>query len=421
MATTAAHRRKSATNSSDGGVSAWEDDPLSGLPPIARPQPKILGSPLGLKISGPAPPAGTYPKGTPNFRYWTAADALARVVAFWVQVLPAKTTWEPGAPLAVLLDEGDDLNAYYDRKALNFFHHQSGSTTVYSGESPDVVCHECGHAILDAIKPQLFDVASSEVAAFHESFADISAILSAIQLPTVRAAVLGETGPNLYRSSRLSRLAEQLGWAIRQIRPELVDPDCLRNAVNAFFYRDPQTLPPSAPAVQLSSEPHSFSRVFTGAFYEALAGMLAVEAGDQAPTPDQFEQVSIEAGQLLIDAITGAPVVPEFMSQVAGHVIQAETQRYKGKYASALKSAFLRHGVLSLDAMNTLAAAPMAFAVGVSGPVGQEVPTQISLATGRYGLTVSLCRRALGSRTGSSGFRRPSFRAGSNRRRRTCS
>jgi hypothetical protein len=55
--------------------------------------------------------------------------------------------------------------------------------------------------------------------------------------------VLAETGADLYASSELSRLAEQLGWAIRQFRPDLVDKDCLRNAVNAFFYRPPEGLP----------------------------------------------------------------------------------------------------------------------------------------------------------------------------------
>src|SRR5215468_2672754 len=106
--------------------------------------------------------------------------------------------------------------------------------TVFSGESPDVVCHELGHALLDSFKPQLFDAASIEVAAFHESFGDMSAILSALQLPSVREGVLAETGGVLRRSSRLSRLAEQLGWAIRQSVPSAVEPDCLRNAVNTF-------------------------------------------------------------------------------------------------------------------------------------------------------------------------------------------
>jgi hypothetical protein len=103
----------------------------------------------------------------------------------------------------------------------------------------------------------------------------MSALLSALQLPSLREGVLAETGGVLGRSSRLSRLAEQLAWAIRQSVPSAVEPDCPRNAVNTFFYRDPDTLPTTAPATSVSSEPHSFSRVFTGAFFEGLAGMLA--------------------------------------------------------------------------------------------------------------------------------------------------
>ena len=173
--------------------------------------------------------------------------------------------WEVGTILPVDLDFGVDLNAFYDREGLKFFHGTAAGRTVFSGESPDVVCHELGHALLDSFKPQLFDAASIEVAAFHESFGDMSAILSALQLSSVREGVLAETGGVLRRSSRLSRLAEQLGWAIRQSVPSAVEPDCLRNAVNTFFYRDPDTLPTTAPATSLSSEPHSFSRVFTGA------------------------------------------------------------------------------------------------------------------------------------------------------------
>src|SRR5262249_58507819 len=119
-----------------------------------------------------------------------------------------------------------------------------------------------GHALLDSFKPQLFDAASLEVAAFHEAFGDMSAVLSALQLPSAREGVLAETGGVLRRASRFSRLAEQLGWAIRQSVPSAVEPDCLRNAVNTFFYRDHDTLPTTPPAHSLSSQTHTFSRAF---------------------------------------------------------------------------------------------------------------------------------------------------------------
>jgi hypothetical protein len=253
-----------------GVINAWEQDPGDGAQPtggqvIQRSVPVLREQPFSIRIVNPAsaPQAKPHSPGTGDFRYWTAAEALRRGADFWGALLPG-TSWEVGSILPVDLDFGIDLNAFYDRQGLKFFHGLAAGRTVFSGESPDVVCHELGHAVLDSLKPQLFDAASIEVAAFHESFGDMSAIPSALQLPSLREGVLAETGGVLRRASRLSRLAEQLGWAIRQSVPSAVEADCLRNAVNTFFYRDPDTLPTMAPATALSSEPHS-TRAFSPA------------------------------------------------------------------------------------------------------------------------------------------------------------
>src|SRR2546425_1031979 len=345
------------------GILGWEDDPSSGGQPISRSAPNLGARPLPLAINAPQPPPREYNRGTPEFRYWAAAEGLRRAADFWGVLVPPGTTWQPGDPLRIGLDQGEDLNAYYDRKGLSFFHAQIDGTKVFSGESPDILCHEEGHAVLDAMKPELWDAMSAEVAAFHESFGDMSAILSALQLPSFRQAILVETGGKLSRTSRLSRLAEQLGWAIRQSRPDLVDPDCLRNAANSFFYQPPESLPPSAPATMLSSEPHSFSRVFTGGFFEALSYML--EKQSASPSDGDLLQVSQDAGRLLVRAIPASPVVPDFYSQVAAHLIAADAQLLNGKYGDGLKSAFVRRGVLTLES-----AAITARAVGAGGNGG---------------------------------------------------
>src|SRR5437660_6184451 len=317
--------RAAATEAKPKGViNAWEQDPGDGAQPnagqvIQRPVPVLREQPFSIRIVNPAsaPEAKPHSPGTADFRYWTAAEALRRGADFWGALLPG-TSWEVGSILPVDLDFGIDLNAFYDREGLKFFHGSAAGRTVFSGESPNVVCHELGHAVLDSLKPQLFDAASIEVAAFHESFGDMSALLSALQLPSVREGVLAETGGVLGRASRISRLAEQLGWAIRQSVPSAVEPDCLRNAVNTFFYRDPDTLPTTAPATSLSSEPHSFSRVFTGSFFEGLAGMLATtNSRDEAA----LLQVSKDIGAILVQGIRAASVVPTFFSQVAATML----------------------------------------------------------------------------------------------------
>ena len=378
-------------------ILGWQDDPGETEPPLVppelRPVPDLTLSPLQLAIPGvAAPPPRAYPRGTREFRYWVAAEAAARGAAFWRKAASTLTSWQPGPTLKLLLDEGEELNAYYDRKALNFFHGTAGGRTVYSGESPDIVCHEQGHAILDALRPDLFDAATIEAAAFHESFGDMSAILVALQLPSMRAAVIAETAGDLSRSSRLSRLAEQLGWAIRQISPTAVEADCLRNAANSFFYANPETLPPSAPAVNLSSEAHSFSRVFTGAFLEALAGGFRQVSAKRNEA--DLQAVSYEFAQLLVAGAVAAPIVPEFMSQVAAAMVAADgsaSTPARGKYADVLKSAFVRRGILSPQSAVSVATSRAAGLVarkrgfGMAAGPSRELP-HIALSAEEYGL-----------------------------------
>ena len=365
-------------------ILAWEDDPGSGIT-VNRPVPDLAKKPLAFRFPSPAPTAKVYAKATPGFRYWTAAEALRRGADFWAAVVPL-ANWEVGASLKVILDEGEDLNAYYDRNALNFFHGPSPGGTVYSGESPDVICHEMGHAILDSFKPELWGAASQEVAAFHESFGDMSAILSALQLPSLRGAILSDTGGKISKASRLSRLAEQLGTAIRAQQPDAVEPDCLRNAANSFVYRDPSTLPSSAAASSLSSEPHSFSRVFTGAFFEILGAMLQIKAGASTPTDPQLLAVSTEFGGILATAIKAASVVSDWYAQVAAQIVLA-AGKVNPAYPPAIKAVFVRRQILSLHSAATIGmvaqSAPTMAAI--AGPI-QGPLTKVALRAGHYGI-----------------------------------
>lgn len=382
-------------------ILVWQDDPGQSEPPLVLPElrsvPDLTLSPLRLSIPGiEAPPPRVYDRSSPEFRYWSAAEAAARAAAFWRQLIPSGTNWQLGDTLPILLDEGEDFNAFYDRQALNFFHGTAGGRTVFSGESPDVVCHEEGHAVLDALRPELFDAGSIEAAAFHEAFGDMSALLAALQLPTMRTAILAETGSDLRRSSRLSRLAEQLGWAIRQFAPDAVEPDCLRNAANSFFYTDPEGLPSTAPAASLSSEPHAFSRVFTAAFLEALAGGFRLASAN--PGEADLQAVSVDLARLLIAGILAAPIVPEYMSQVAAAIVAADAAaegRAQGRYGDVLKSAFMRHGILSPQSAVSIAilhgagvaalARPTAMAAAGMAARGNELP-HIALSAAEYGL-----------------------------------
>jgi hypothetical protein len=372
-------RKQPVATPAGTSVACWEDDPgdpksQPALSPINVPVPNQSAPPLPYKLLGKAPSPQAYQPGTLNFVYYATASALRRTATFWGSIVPAGTHWQVGKVLPVNIDSGVDLNAFYtrggggDSPGLHFFHDSVAGRIYFSGESPDVCCHEMGHAVLDALRPQLFDAQTIEAAAFHESFGDMSALLSALQVPSFRQTLLSETGGTINRASRLSRLAEQLGAAIRIGHPDAVDPDCLRNAVNSFFYTDPQALPPSAPASHLSSEPHSFSRVFTGGFFDALAGIFKLQGN---PTSDGLVQSAQDIAHLLVTAVLNASVVPDYYSQVAAQLVQAgEGVPFNGKYRDVLKSAFVRRGILSLQAAATL------------GGLGKEAARTLTMAAG---------------------------------------
>ena len=72
-------------------INTWEDDPFSEAvpttnPPLATLQavdtPVNTNPLLQTQILGPRPSPGRYAPGTPNFRYWVAAEALARAINF---------------------------------------------------------------------------------------------------------------------------------------------------------------------------------------------------------------------------------------------------------------------------------------------------------------------------------------------------
>jgi hypothetical protein len=362
-------------------ISTWEDDPFSEASPTSNPPVSALidhavtapstNPGLSWQIAGAQPGAGRHQPGTPEFRYWVVQESLAGAVGHFVPLMPQGTRWSTTqTPMQVNLIAGNDLNARYSRFfGLRFYQGDVGNTRIFSGESPDIVRHELGHALLDAMRPELFDAASAEVDAFHEAFSDMTAMLSALRRPSYRQRVLAETQGRLRTNSRLSRLAEQLGWGIRQSFPNSVDPDSLRNAANRFSYLPPSSLLSGAPMTVLSSAPHSFARVFTGAFLDALAAMVDVAGG---PDDGTLDTVSQDMAQLLVDGVLTAPVTPTYYSQVAAAMVQAAAARKAGLYQPALRGAFVGRGILDLVAARDLeaAAVPRLQPVQPAGPGG---------------------------------------------------
>jgi hypothetical protein len=314
---------------------------VSSDPPVATER-----GPWGFRITGKAPKPGTYPEDTPEFLYWQLSSALERGKRLWSERAPGEGQWIPGAVLPAQPAAGTDLNAYYDRKALRFFRDVDAATgeLVQSGDSADVVTHEQGHAILDALRPDLWDAPHFEVAAFHEAFGDLAAIGVALAEPRLADAVDAETKGQPGRSNLVSRLAEELGGAIRdRYGDEAALPGSLRDAVNAFRYTDPGTLPDAAPAAELSAEPHSFCRVMTGACWQILVTIFR-----ETQNPNRAEALTAAARTLLrlvVGAAQTAASGADFYGRVARQMVRAA--RSAGvEYAPRLAQDLFRRGLL---------------------------------------------------------------------------
>lgn len=125
-----------------------------------------------------------------------------------------------------------DANAYYDsdKKALLFGYFPAAEQSrganypgglVFTCLSPDIVAHEMTHAILDSIHHRYMEDTNPDVAAFHEGFADIVALLQRFTFTDLVEHQLYTSGGRLDRFTVLGELATQFGEALEGNRGAL--------------------------------------------------------------------------------------------------------------------------------------------------------------------------------------------------------
>jgi hypothetical protein len=320
---------------------------------LSEPPSATETGPWGFRVEGRAPEPRPYPPDTPEFLYWQLASALERGKRLWSERLPLPGRWIPGAVLPAVPVAGVDLNAYYDRRALRFFRDVDAKTgaVIQAGDSPDVAAHEQGHAVLDALRPDLWDAPHFEIAAFHEAFGDMASILVALAEPALAREALRQTRGDPSASNLVSRLAEELGEAVRdRYGSAAALPGALRDAVNAFRYQSPAALPDSAPASALSAEPHSFCRVMTGAFWDVLVAIF--RRRDRGDLVERLRDAAGVAGRLALAAAASSPSGSGFFGTVSSRLVREARGEADPATAAAVADALLRRG-LPADATDT--------------------------------------------------------------------
>jgi hypothetical protein len=298
---------------------------------------------------------------------WQAAQVqstMALTLNFYYPVTPRKLGPWPGTNVLKIVPRGGkDFNAYYDRRHLMFFHDRDPirNKEVYTCDSVDIVAHELGHAILDNIRPDLRSCPTIESWSFHEAFADLIAFLAVMQQDEILVHMLGETNNTIETSNVVSRLSEDMAIAIgNMLRSKGMEnppygADGLRNAINNFAYVRPETLPDHAHPDDLACEPHSFGRVFLGAFYDILVGIYKKGVASGNTPIEALKHARYMLSYLTAQAITAAPLVPNFYDAVAKAMLQID-KNIGSPNADVLVWAFKRRKLVkfTIKAMSNL-------------------------------------------------------------------
>ncbi len=175
-------------------------------------------------------------------------------------VLGRRIEWaSPGNQLLLIPRAGEWANAYYERESasLQFFSFKDPQgQVIHSSLSFDIVAHETGHAILDAIAPSLYDTITPESLALHEAIADITALVMSVTSSKLRETLLRQTDNSISGMNAFTWIAEEFGKARGGING---DP-YLRNLSNKLTMGEVN-----------SAEPHDLSQVLSGALFELLS------------------------------------------------------------------------------------------------------------------------------------------------------
>lgn len=183
--------------------------------------------------------------------------------------------WQWGrAALKVYPRFAEEQNAYYNRnnKTLTFgYFFDDDGNLIYTCRSFDIVAHEAGHAILDALRPGYLDNSwHPQTGGLHESFGDLTAIFTMLSQMDICETIVAESKLDLHARNFISTIAEQFGNAVNG------HSRGLRNAINDLKLSD------------VTTRVHDISRVFTGAIYDIIVELfnahLDLEHYDPAET-----------------------------------------------------------------------------------------------------------------------------------------
>ena len=249
-------------------------------------------------------------------------------------------------------DAGVDLNAYYsrDEASINFFHDFDPVThkTVYSGASGEVISHEAGHAILDAVRPDFLETWKADTNGLHEAFGDLTALYMSSQNDEVCKLVAQQTGGDLSKPNILANTGEELGTAINnKYGQNATGGDYVRTMINDCKWENPSGVPRRPNKEHpVSTEMHDWSRIFTGAQYDVMTAITQRNIAAGMDPAQAIKAAGKESMELLAGGIKRGPQRDASYRDVALNMLRADAEENGGKAHDIILNSFKARNIL---------------------------------------------------------------------------
>lgn len=319
-----------------------------------------------------------YGLGTTEFVDRQCYEAALRTIEVWELVSSPFRHWHNQQRIIQLKPRRETgFGASYERTSIGFDFHPVNNPKFFVGASTDAVSHEIGHAILDAIRPELWDSFFAEVAAFHEGFSDCISLLVALTDDTILSALFASSpqpAEVLTMSNTTSQVAESVAKYYKSIYGPQNAASLPRRLRNNFQWAIPSILPANPTPNNLSREPHSFGQVFSGCFYDCINNIYQ---NNSIYSEQGLRTAAITAGQVLASAIASAPEEVRFFRSVGKTMIHADNAINGGTNHTQISNAFNSHSVqLGSSALLAPSASLSGPAPIKRGPASQRLNTR---------------------------------------------
>jgi hypothetical protein len=238
-----------------------------------------------------------------------------------------------GSRLLVVPHAGILENAFYSSEShsLQFYSFMRGGRRrrpYHTALAHDIVAHETGHAILDAVRPRYYEPFEPETSALHEAFGDLCAVFAALSHESVQRRVVR----SLDRLNLLSEIAEGFeesgarGWG------------SIRSLVTATPSDWKDTI-----------EPHDLSLKLSSTIYMALRAFHRKMRRDESQLA-ALRRARTVVQRMVVRALDFLPPADCTIAEVAEAILAADRSAKPSDdrgYRQLMRSVLARRGLVS--------------------------------------------------------------------------